>query len=249
VKCSTLLAAVASGWVSAVLCSAAPQLAGDAALATKREDMVKHQIEARGVKDRLVLKAMRKVPRHLLCPVKTRHLAYADTPLPIREGQTISQPYIVALMTELLQLKGGEKVLEVGTGSGYQAAVLAEIVEDVYTIEIIAALANRAREDLNKLGYTNIRVKCGDGFVGWQEHAPYDGIVVTCAPERVPQSLLDQLKVGGRLVIPLGPQWRWQWLKVFTRKADGFDQEQIAEVRFVPMLGKSQKMSGGNIEP
>ena len=243
-RTSTFLAAAACAWFCAVLCLAAAEPEADVAAAAKRASMVKHQIEARGVKNALVLKAMRKVPRHRLCPEAVRHLAYADRPLPIGEGQTISQPYIVALMTELLHLKGGENVLEIGTGSGYQAAVLAEIAKSVDTVEIISALAKRARSDLSKLGYTNIRVKCGDGFLGWQEHAPYDGIIVTCAPETVPQPLLEQLKVGGRLVIPLGPQWRWQWLKVFTRTPSGFDEERIAEVRFVPMLGESQKVSG-----
>ncbi|MFH1335665.1 MAG: protein-L-isoaspartate(D-aspartate) O-methyltransferase, partial [Candidatus Zixiibacteriota bacterium] len=170
----------------------------------ERERMVEKQIEARGVKDKLVLAAMRKVPRHLFVPENWREQAYTDGPLPIGESQTISQPYIVGLMTELLNLKGGEKILEIGTGSGYQAAVLAEITKEVYTIEIICPLAQRAESTLKELEYNNITVRCADGYQGWKEHAPFDGVIVTAAPDHIPQPLVDQLKVGGRLVIPVG---------------------------------------------
>jgi protein-L-isoaspartate(D-aspartate) O-methyltransferase len=199
-----------------------------------REDMVTYQIEARGVKDGRVLEVMRKVERHWFVPQELQHLSYEDTPLPIGEGQTISQPYIVALMTELLQLKGEEKVLEIGTGSGYQAALLAELAKEVYTIEILPTLASRAEKLLKDLGYKNIKVKCGDGYLGWPEFAPFDAIIVTCAPEHIPQSLIEQLAEGGRLVIPVGVSY--QELKLLVKTAGKIEQKDIIPVRFVPML-------------
>ena len=172
--------------------------------------------------------------RHLFVPSRVRHLAYEDHPLPIGEGQTISQPYIVALMTELLALKGGERILEIGTGSGYQAAVLAELAKEVYTIEIMEPLARQSEKLLKEMGYSNIRVKFGDGFLGWPEFSPFDGIIVTCAPEKIPPPLLGQLAEGGRLVIPVGVHW--QDLKL-VRKIEGRIQEtDVIPVRFVPML-------------
>lgn len=204
-----------------------------------REAMVEEQIVRRGVKNKLVLDAMRKVPRHEYVPEKLKPEAYYDTPLPIGEGQTISQPYIVALMTELLNPTAEMKVLEIGTGSGYQAAVLAEIVKEVYTIEILRPLADSARERLQHLGYGNITVMCGDGYQGWPEHAPFDGVIVTCAPDHVPQPLLDQLAVGGRLVIPVGELY--QELLVFTRTETGIQKQHSIAVRFVPMTGEAQE--------
>lgn len=195
------------------------------------------------VTDARVLAAMRKVPRHEFVPEASRPYAYADTPLPIGEGQTISQPLIVGYMTELLRLKGGERVLEIGTGSGYQAAVLAELVKEVDTIEIVEALARRAQADLRRLGYKNVRVRAGDGYRGWPERAPYDAIVVTCGAEKIPPALLEQLKAGGRLVIPVGPDldkkpWANQRLLVVTKTAQGTTTERLIPVRFVPMTGE-----------
>jgi len=200
----------------------------------RKENMINSQIKARGVTDERVLKAMHKVERHLFVPLMYRHLSYGDHPLPIGEGQTISQPYIVALMTELLELKGGEKVLEIGTGSGYQAAILAELAKEVYTIEILEPLAERSQKLLKELGYENIKVKHGDGFLGWPEYAPFDAIIVTCAPEEVPLALLEQLAEGGRLVIPVGT--RWQELKQLKKIEGKIVSKSIIPVRFVPML-------------
>jgi protein-L-isoaspartate(D-aspartate) O-methyltransferase len=198
--------------------------------------MVREQIEGRGIRDPRLLEAMREVPRHRFVPAVYRPLAYTDQPLPIGEGQTISQPYIVALMTSLLELQGGEKVLEVGTGSGYQAAVLSRLAGEVYTIEILPTLAWRAKQVLEGLGYTNVRVRVGDGFFGWPEAAPFDAIVVTAAAPRLPQPLWEQLAEGGRIVLPLGAG-RNQRLVRF-RKVDGRRiQEDFTEVLFVPMTG------------
>jgi len=198
--------------------------------------MVESQIRARGVLDKRVLSAMKKVKRHKFVP---RHLwdqAYNDYPLPIGEGQTISQPYIVALMTELLELKGDEKVLEIGTGSGYQAAVLAELCKEVYSIEIICVLARKAEKVLLEQGYTNIHVFCGDGYIGKEEFAPFDGIIVTCAPPYIPEPLKEQLREGGRLVIPVGESY--QELKLLIKKNSEFEEQSIIPVRFVPMTGE-----------
>ena len=201
-----------------------------------RERMVRDQIEARGVRDARTLAAMRKVPRHELVPAAVASHAYADHPLPIGHEQTISQPYIVAFMTEALGLRGGETVLEVGTGSGYQAAVLAEIAREVYTIEIVAPLAERARADLARLGYTNVHVRAGDGYKGWPEAAPFDAIMVTAAAPRIPEPLLAQLRDGGRLVIPVGEDD--QQLMIVTRRGDTFARQTVLPVRFVPMTGE-----------
>jgi protein-L-isoaspartate(D-aspartate) O-methyltransferase len=209
------------------------------AFAQTRERMVKTQIESRGVKDKLVLDAMREVPRHLFVPQAFRDQAYSDGPLPIGDGQTISQPYIVALMTELLGLKGKERVLEIGTGSGYQAAVLAEIAEEVYTVEIICSLARQAEKRLKEIGYQNVTVRCGDGYQGWEEHAPFDGVIVTAAPDHIPQPLIDQLKVGGKLVIPVGEVF--QELMVVTKTETGSKQMNVIPVRFVPMTGEAER--------
>jgi len=181
---------------------------------------------------------MRKVPRHELVPRNVRAQAHADRPLPIGEGQTISQPYIVAYMTEQLGLKGGERVLEVGTGSGYQAAVLAELAAEVYSIEIVPALARRAAADLARLGYRNVTVREGDGYRGWPEKAPFDAIMVTAAPPEVPAPLIDQLKAGGRLVLPVGESY--QELLLITKDERGVKRQRLIPVRFVPMTGEAQ---------
>ena len=215
-----------------------PLMAGAAkpetAWAQKRKEMVEDQIRARGVEDRRVLEAMRKVERHLFVPSHLRNLAYEDYPLPIGEGQTISQPYIVALMTELLALKGTERILEIGTGSGYQAAVLAELVKEVYTIEILEPLARQSERLFREQNYRNIKVKLGDGFLGWPELSPFDGIIVTCAPDKIPPPLLEQLAEGGRLVIPVGTLR--QELKLVRKVKGRIQEEDIIPVRFVPML-------------
>jgi len=200
-----------------------------------REAMVTRQIQDRGIADERVLAAMRKVERHRFVPEKYQTKAYKDYPLPIGENQTISQPYIVGLMTDLLDLDGTEKVLEIGTGSGYQAAVLAELAAEVYTIEIVEPLADQAVVLLRELGYKNITVRCGDGFAGWPELAPFDAIIVTCAPPKIPQPLIDQLALGGRLVIPVGNIY--QELILLERKENELVTTRITPVRFVPMTG------------
>lgn len=204
-----------------------------------RREMIETQIKARGIKDERLLKAMFKVERHLFVPNHIQNLSYSDSPLPIGEGQTISQPYIVALMTELLKLDGDEKVLEIGTGSGYQAAILAELAKEVYTIEILEPLAKRAEKLLKDLGYENITVKCGDGYIGWKEYAPFDGIIVTCAPPHIPQPLIEQLAEGGRMVIPVGTLW--QELKLLEKVNGKIKTTSIIPVRFVPMTGEGVK--------
>ena len=204
---------------------------------TERRRMVDEQIEAREIADPRVLAAMRQVPRHEFVPAAERAHAYEDRPLPIGEGQTISQPYIVALMTQLAAVGPGSKVLEVGTGSGYQAAVLAACGAEVYSIEIVDALAKRAQHDLARLGIENVHVRSGDGYRGWPEVAPFDAIVVTAAAPQVPPALLSQLRIGGRLVIPVGETWQAQTLQVHTRTETGFDVHDVVPVRFVPMTG------------
>ncbi len=206
-------------------------------LEKERKVMVVEQIEERGIRDRRVLEVMERVPRHEFVPEEYRAFAYEDSPLPIGEGQTISQPYIVALMTECLNLEGEEKVLEVGTGSGYQAAILSELAKEVYTIEIVGPLAERAEELLKNLGYRNVKVRCGDGYLGWEEYAPFDGIIVTCAPEHIPQPLIDQLAEGGRMVIPVGETQFPQVLKLLEKREGKVTVRNVVPVRFVPMTG------------
>jgi protein-L-isoaspartate(D-aspartate) O-methyltransferase len=201
-----------------------------------RLSMVEDQIERRGVKDDRVLHAMREVPRHEFVPNHLKKYAYADEPLPIGEDQTISQPYIVAYMTEYLRLGEEDIVLEIGTGSGYQAAVLAEIADTVYTIEIVDVLAKRAEKTLERLGYENVLVKRGDGYAGWPEHAPYDAIIITAAPTKIPQPLLEQLKIGGFMILPLGDYS--QELVLIEKNIKGFEQKRLLPVRFVPMTGE-----------
>jgi protein-L-isoaspartate(D-aspartate) O-methyltransferase len=204
-----------------------------------RDRMVREQIEARGVHDARVLAALRRVPRHELVPERERAAAYEDKPLPIGRGQTISQPYVVAAMTQALGLKGGERVLEIGTGSGYQAAVLAELCKQVYTIELEPELAARAKADLARLGYANVEVRQGDGFRGWPEHAPFDAVIVTAAPEQVPPPLVEQLAVGGRLVIPVGDDE--QQLLLLRKTEKGIERQVLFGVRFVPMRGEAEQ--------
>ncbi len=206
---------------------------------TMRDKMVETQIKARGVKDPRVLSAMSKVERHRFVPEEYVNSAYSDQPLPIGEGQTISQPYIVALMTELLELKGEERVLEIGTGSGYQAAILAELVKEVYSIEIIESLANSAKKKLIELGYKNVYVKAGDGYLGWPEVAPFDAIIVTAAPDHIPNPLLEQLKEGGRMVIPVGTFA--QELKKIVKRSGKIETTDVIPVVFVPMTGEGVK--------
>ncbi|MDQ3673442.1 MAG: protein-L-isoaspartate(D-aspartate) O-methyltransferase [Gemmatimonadota bacterium] len=198
--------------------------------------MVEQQIRARDVRAPAVLRAMLEVPRHRFVPSAVTHLAYDDHPLPIGSRQTISQPYIVAYMTEAADISAGEKVLEIGTGSGYQAAVLGEVAREVYTIEIIPELAERARTVLAELGYANVHVKAGNGYLGWPEHAPFDAIIVTAAPEEVPQALVDQLAVGGKMIIPVGATV--QDMMIIERTRQGVIERKTIPVRFVPMTGK-----------
>jgi len=209
--------------------------------AEARRRMVAEQIAARGIADERVLAAMRSVPRHEFVPAERRDDAYEDFPIGIGHGQTISQPYIVALMTSLARVGSGARVLEVGTGSGYQAAVLAACGAEVWTIEIVEPLAERAKADLARLGFARVHVRSGDGYRGWPEVAPFDAIVVTAAPPSVPAPLLEQLAMGGRLVIPVGEIGAIQSLEVHTRTERGIEVESVAPVRFVPMTGEAQK--------
>ena len=221
---------------AALICvSCSPAQTQVADFAGQRERMVKEQIVMRGLVAERVLSALRKVPREEFVPAEYRAESYTDKALPIGYDQTISQPYIVAFMTEELQPQPRDRVLEVGTGSGYQAAILAELVAEVYTIEIIEPLAKKAEATLQRLGYKNVHVKTGDGYKGWPERAPFDSIIVTCAPERVPQPLLDQLKEGGRMIIPVGAKFA-QELYLFEKKNGRLQQSAVLPVRFVPML-------------
>ncbi len=217
---------------------------GDAELSSEilervRKRMVEEQIATRGVADPAVLEAMLDVERHRFVPPDMVRYAYSDQPLPIGEGQTISQPYIVALMTELLSVEPGDTVLEIGTGSGYQAAVLAQIVAHVYSIEIVEPLGLQAQSRLHELGFDNVTVRIGDGYRGWPEHADFDGIIVTAAPPRVPAPLLEQLSVGGKMVIPVGDAF--QELQVITRVDTGYQVQKNIPVRFVPMVGEVER--------
>ncbi|GMU92809.1 MAG: hypothetical protein AMXMBFR4_18670 [Candidatus Hydrogenedentota bacterium] len=211
-----------------------------------REDIARDGFFGRdGVRDGQVLAAMRAVPRHRFVPARLQRQAYSDGPLPIGHGQTISQPYIVAKMTELLRVGPEDSVLEIGTGSGYQAAVLAEIVKKVYTIEIVPELGSSAAELLNKLKYENIETKIGDGYFGWEEHAPYDAIIVTAAASHIPPPLVEQLKPGGRMVIPVGPPLGLQQLYVLEKRKDGsIQQRSVMAVRFVPLTGGTPQPAG-----
>jgi protein-L-isoaspartate(D-aspartate) O-methyltransferase len=211
----------------------------------KRTEMVEDQLASRDITDRRVLDVMGRVPRHLFVPAAFRGQAYEDYPLPIDEGQTISQPYIVALMTQCLELRPGEKVLEIGTGSGYQAAVLARITGQVYSVEIRETLAEKSARTLAELGYKNVQVKCGDGYFGWENMAPFDAIIVTCAANHIPPPLLNQLKEGGRLIIPLGSTLYFQTLTLITKVEGRPKVRQISGVRFVPMVGEAEKRKGG----
>ncbi|MEA1913328.1 MAG: protein-L-isoaspartate(D-aspartate) O-methyltransferase [candidate division WOR-3 bacterium] len=201
-----------------------------------RKRMVSEQIIARGIRDSSVVKAMLKVKRHLFVPKKYQLFAYEDSPLPIPYNQTISQPYIVALMTELLDVKKQDKVLEVGTGSGYQSAILSLLADSVFTIEIIPELAASAKKRLDSLDYDNVIVKSGDGYKGWKKHAPFDKIIVTCAPEEIPPPLVSQLKIGGKMVIPVG--FHYQNLILITKDSSGITKKNVIPVRFVPMTGE-----------
>jgi len=203
--------------------------------------MVREQIEREGISDTAVLRAMRRVPRHRFVPAGLRDQAYADRPLPIGYDQTISQPYIVGLMTELLGLNKGHRVLEIGTGSGYQAAVLAEIVDSVWSIEIIEPLATSANERLQELGYGKVNVRCGDGYAGWPEHAPFDRIIVTAAAEEIPNPLLEQLKDGGKMVIPVGAAFSIQNLVLVEKRDSRITKQNVAAVRFVPLTREKNR--------
>jgi len=206
---------------------------------TLRRVMVSEQLEARDITDRSVLEAMSKVPRHLFVPDEMRARAYEDTPLPIGWNQTISQPYVVALMTQALRLSGDERVLEIGTGSGYQAAVLAALCREVYSIEIVPSLSKRAGEVLVALGFDNVFLRRGDGYRGWPDAAPFDAIMVTAAPPEVPRPLIEQLSPGGRLIAPVGEVS--QELVLIERRVTGLEQQKILPVRFVPMTGEAQR--------
>src|SRR5438067_3509796 len=226
-------------WQWLVIAALAPAACGQQPsvplnLAAQRQQMIQQHLVARGIKDERILAAMAKVPREEFVPADSRAASYEDGPLPIGYYQTISQPYIVAFMTEKLQPKPDHRVLEVGTGSGYQAAVLAELVADVYTIEIVEPLAKNAEATLQRLGYKNVHVKVGDGYSGWPDHAPFDAIIVTCAPNHVPQQLTDQLKDGGRMVIPVGERFAQQ-LYLLEKQNGRLRESAVLPVRFVPM--------------
>jgi protein-L-isoaspartate(D-aspartate) O-methyltransferase len=207
----------------------------------KRHAMVQKDLKGRGIKDPKVLEVMEKISRHLFVDESLRSKAYADHPLPIGEGQTISQPYVVALMTEALRLKPDDRVLEIGTGSGYQAAVLAEIASQVYTVEIRQSLAETAAKRLEDLGYKNVKVKYGDGYFGWEDHAPFDAIIITAATNHIPPPLIKQLKEGGRMILPLGSTFFHQTLTLATKVRGELKMEQMGPVVFVPLIGEGEK--------
>ncbi|HEV3392113.1 MAG TPA: protein-L-isoaspartate(D-aspartate) O-methyltransferase [Chthoniobacterales bacterium] len=217
------------------------QPASSSEFAAERQNMVERQLKPRGIRDERVIAAMAKVPREEFVAENVRGQSYADSALPIGHDQTISQPYIVAFMTEQLRPKPTDRVLEVGTGSGYQAAVLAELVKDVYTIDIVEPLAKEASARLARLGYNNVHVKVGDGYQGWSEVAPFDAIIVTCAPDKVPQPLIQQLKDGGRMIVPVGTTMMDQQLYLLEKKNGELAQTAILPVRFVPMVGEAAK--------
>jgi protein-L-isoaspartate(D-aspartate) O-methyltransferase len=235
---------MAAGWLMVAPMAPADCTSGDPAqdpLTRARLAMVAGQIAARGVKDPRVLDAMRAVPRHEFVPATLREDAYGDSPLPIGHGQTISQPYIVALMTELARPSPSDRVLEVGTGSGYQAAVLSQLVARVFSVELVDPLAQSAASTLRRLGYGNVTVRSGDGYLGWPDEAPFDIIVVTAAPEEVPAALLSQLKPGGRLIVPVGRVWDVQDLQLIEKDASGrVTTRSVIPVRFVPMVKKRE---------
>lgn len=220
------------------------RLPADPARQSERNRMVDRQIVARGIQDPAAIAALRRVPRHRFVPASYSEFAYMDGPLPIGHSQTITQPYLVAYMTEVLELRGHEKVLEIGTGSGYQAAVLAEIVPRVFTMEIVEPLANQAARTLAELGYDLVTVRAGDGYQGWPEEAPFDAIIVTAAPDHVPQPLLDQLAVGGRLILPVGEFF--QSLVRYRRTKDGYERTELLPVRFVPMTSEPKEAAPGS---
>jgi len=208
----------------------------DSSYDSARETMVREQIAARGIQEPRVIEAMRRVPRHEFVPPAERDRAYVDAPVPIGQGQTISQPYIVALMTELVRPQSSDRVLEVGTGSGYQAAVLSRLVAHVYTIELEETLGRRAEAVLTEQKYDNVTVRIGDGYAGWPEHAPFDIIIVTAAPEHIPQPLIDQLKPGGRLIVPVGPRFSVQQLQLIEKNSTGeVSTRNVSPVMFVPL--------------
>ncbi len=231
-------------WLPLVLLSlpagkpGAPRDAGDSA--AERQAMTETQIAAREIRDPRVLAAMREVPRHEFVPAERRARAYEDRPLPIGHGQTISQPYIVALMTEQLALQPTQRLLEIGSGSGYQAAVLAKLVAEVFTIEIVGPLAKRAAADLARFGFQNVQVRAGDGYQGWPEAAPFDAIIVSCAPDHIPEPLVRQLREGGRMVIPVG-EFGAQEMYVLEKRGGKIERRAVLPVRFVPMTGKALK--------
>jgi protein-L-isoaspartate(D-aspartate) O-methyltransferase len=225
--------------IALLLSSAVAFAAPPDPFAESRRLMVRDQIERRGISTPGVLRAMAEVPRHLFVPEDYRGEAYADSPQPIGNGQTISQPYIVALMTSLLELDDDDTVLEIGTGSGYQAAVLAQLAREVYTIEILEPLARQAERVFADLKLRNVHTRVGDGYQGWPEAAPFDAVIVTAAPRRIPEPLIEQLKIGGRMVIPVGDYF--QDLMVVTKTADGVVKKNVLPVRFVPMTGEVEK--------
>jgi protein-L-isoaspartate(D-aspartate) O-methyltransferase len=235
-RVSLLLCLLQAVWAAA--CASQPVVPTDYSAA--RERMVEElAAPGRGITNRLVLNAMNKVPRHEFVPESLRQFAYSDEPLPIGYGQTISQPFVVAFMTEQLDPKATDRVLEIGTGSGYQAAVLSRLVAEVYTIEIIEPLAKRAEADLKRLGYLNVKVLAGDGYKGWPEYAPFNSIIVTCAPDRVPQPLIDQLEESGRMIIPVGTLWD-QELYLLRKHGTTIEQQAVLPVAFVPMTRKPE---------